>query len=197
MSLYTDRIELTVEHGDGPEMLLLAPAPGFFSCALERGRSVVPGQEAGVLLRLGRAARLVVPEGVRGSIVSERPEPVHAPVGHGQILYRLVPLDAAVEIEGPGSAAPLSESGGLVLGSPQSGRFYRRSSPDAEPYVSAGDVIEDGSPVGLIEVMKTFTHVPYRAHGGLPKRARIERVLVEDGEDVIEGQVLLEVSPEG
>jgi len=49
--------------------------------------------------------------------------------------------------------------------------------------------------VGLIEVMKTFTHVPYHATGGLPARARVVRWIVGESADVSEGDPLLEVEP--
>ena len=52
---------------------------------------------------------------------------------------------------------------------------------------------EDQQTVGLIEVMKTFTHLAYTADGGLPENARIVRVLVGDGDEVREDDPLLEV----
>jgi hypothetical protein len=43
--------------------------------------------------------------------------------------------------------------------------------------------------------MKTFGHVPYRAAGGLPKRAKLVRYLVDEGAEVRDGQALIEVEP--
>jgi biotin carboxyl carrier protein len=58
-----------------------------------------------------------------------------------------------------------------------------------------GRELEPGTPIGLIEVMKTFAQVVYRAERGLPARARIVRVLARDGADVDEGAPLIAVAP--
>ena len=77
-----DPLELHAER-EGGRWRLRAPEAGVFTCSLGRGAALAPGQPAGVLLRLGRAATLVVPEGVHGIVTSPRPERVHAPVGAG------------------------------------------------------------------------------------------------------------------
>ena len=43
-----------------------------------------------------------------------------------------------------------------VVRTPIPGVFYRRPSPGSPPFVSEGDVVEDGGVVGLVEVMKQF-----------------------------------------
>jgi biotin carboxyl carrier protein len=62
----------------------------------------------------------------------------------------------------------------LTIASPLPGTFYRRPSPEAAPYVGEGDSIEEGTVVGIIEIMKTFYDVPSE-HAGV-----LERFLVED-----------------
>lgn len=177
------------------ELRLASPAVGRFTRALPRGSVLVPGQEAGVLLALGRAHLLRVPAGASGVVADDPPERVTEPVGHGDVLYRLTPLAGAALVgEEPGADAGAAASG-LVLRSPSAGRFWRRSGPESAPFVEAGSVLEEGKPVGLLEIMKTFGHVPYRATGGLPKRARVVRVLVEDGTEVDDGQPLLALEP--
>lgn len=182
---------LLIARRDGDTWRLLAPDAGLFTCARERGTALAPGQDAGALLRLGTAARLVVPEGVRGVVSSARPERVHAPVGHSDVLYELTELAGA----DPGQAVEASggKGGALVLPSPQSGRFYHRSAPGAAPFVQAGDALEAGTPVGLIEVMKTFSYVPYRPGDGLPARAGVVRMIAGDGADVRAGDPLVEI----
>ena len=59
----------------------------------------------------------------------------------------------------------------------------------------AGSELRAGSVVGLIEVMKTFTHLAYAPAASLPANARVARVLVGDGDEVTEGDPLLEVEP--
>lgn len=191
-------LELLLER-DGERVLLSAPDAGVFTDALPRGAALAPGQAAGTLLRLGRPMTLVAPAGARGTLVSQRPERVHEPVGYRTALYELIPFapsedhaDADAHEPDPG---PAPGATGLVLRSPQSGRFYHRPALDEPPFASPGDVLTEGAPVGLIEVMKTFTHVPYRARDGLPERARVLRVVAGDGADVVSGDALVEVEP--
>ena len=174
----------------------------MFTCALPLGRVLAAGDEAGVLLALGRSFVLVVPAGTGGAIVSVPPERVHAPVGFADVLYELEPLARAGDGRAPATdtrretKSAATASGPLTLRSPQSGRFYHRSRPGEPAFVAAGQTIADGQPIGLIEVMKTFTHVPYRAGSGLPARARVVRLVAADGADVRQGDPLIEVEPE-
>ncbi|MCP3920197.1 MAG: hypothetical protein GY711_32120 [bacterium] len=186
-----ETIELLVQN-EGDRVLLLAPDAGLFTRALGPGSALAAGQSAGTLLRLARASELVVPHGVHGVVVSERPDLVRAPVGHGDVLYELAPFDTAGEHMGT-DAAQDDPRAGLHVAAPQTGRFYLRPAPDAEPFIAEGTILEDGAPIGLIEVMKTFTRIPYRAVRGLPARARVVRVLAGDGEDVKEGAPLVEI----
>ncbi len=56
-------------------------------------------------------------------------------------------------------------------------------------------MIQAGSTLGLVEVMKTFTHLAYAPGSELPPRGRIVRVLVADGTEVNEGTPLLDLEP--
>ena len=190
--MQTTALELLVERdADGDGLRLCAPDAGLFTEALPLGAALAPGQGAGCLLRLGRAMRLVVPAGVHGRVLSERPERVHQPVGHGTTLYELAPF--AADPTGAETDVQEAQSGALVLRSPQSGRFYQRPAPGEPPYVEPGSVLREGQPLGLIEVMKTFTVVPYHAQGPLPREARVVRFLADDGADVAAGEPLIEV----
>ena len=189
----SDALELGVRR-EGDVVLLLSPGVGAWTRAADEGHLLGPGAEAGVLRVLGREVRLRVPAGVQGRVVSPRPARVVHPVQHGEVLYRLAPIGGAEEASG-GPAESTGAALGLVLPSPQSGRFYHRSGQDEPPLAPPGAELEDGGPVGLIEVMKTFAHVPYRAQGGLPQRARVVRVLAEDGAEVRRGDPLVEVEP--
>jgi acetyl-CoA carboxylase biotin carboxyl carrier protein len=184
------RLELLLEGRDG-RVRLLSPDVGFFTEALSQGAEVVAGERAGSLLTLGRSIELHVPAGAAGVITSSPPDRLRAPFGFGEVLYELAASAAAK----PKAPAAASRGGDLLLRSPQSGRFYHRPSPSDPPFVAAGATIEDGRPIGMIEVMKTFAHVPYRAAGSLPKRAKVLRLIAADGADVKQGDPLLEVEP--
>ena len=185
-----DALELLLESRAGGQRLL-APAVGLLTRAAARGETLVEGQACGVLLVLGRAHELLVPAGAAGRITNAAPERLHAPLGFGDLVYELEPLAASASAVAP---EVLRETqSGLVLRSPQTGRFYQRSSPKDPTFVKPGDTLGEGQPVGLIEVMKTFTHVTYRAASGLPASARVLRYLVSDGADVKQGQPLVEL----
>jgi biotin carboxyl carrier protein len=197
-----DRLELLVERR-GDSLALLSPGVGLFVAARGEGDLLTGGAPAGVLLVLGRTVALVAPAGVDGRITSSpSTASVRTPVGWGDLLYEIRSLD--LEPLGSGGRTPTDPSlrrgedpsdPRPVFRSPQSGRFYLRPSPSEEPFVEVGGVVEDGQPLGLIEVMKTFAHVRYAAGGGLPPRARIVGILVEDGAEVGVGDAIVEVEP--
>ena len=196
----TRRLEMKVRR-EGERLVLCSPVVGVFTCAEAPGRMLAPGEAAGVLHVLGVAHELVVPPGGAGRIASACPERVHEPVGHGDALYELAALDAATasaaakgpEEDTPESPGSVESPGGLFLRAPHAGRFWHHPTPGAEPFVAAGDEVSAGRPVGLIEVMKTFTHVHYEAGGELPTRARVVRIVAADGAEVGQDDPLLEL----
>lgn len=185
---------------DGARTTLASPGVGLFTRAANTGDVLVGGGSAGVLLVLGRAHELRVPSGttrVLGRVVGPTHERVQAPVGYGDVLYELETIDeGAASARANAASATSAESRGLVLRAPQSGRFYHRAAPSEPAFVVDGASVSDGQPVGIVEVMKTFTHVVYRASGELPPRAKVLRVVATDGAEVRAGDVLLELARE-
>lgn len=186
------RLELLLRRA-GDRALLCSPTVGLFTGAVPTGGVLTPGAAAGTILVLGVAMPLVVPPGASGRIASERPERVREPVGYGTVLYELVPLAAEAETSRSAAAASSATAEGLFVRAPHSGRFWHRAAPGEPAFVSPGTTVEPGQPIGLIEVMKTFSHVRYEAGGGLPARARVVRITAQDGEEVAEGTPLVEV----
>jgi acetyl-CoA carboxylase biotin carboxyl carrier protein len=70
------------------------------------------------------------------------------------------------------------------LEAPLVGTFYRRPSPDAEPFVSPGDVVNPGDTLCFIEAMKVMNEINAEEAG------RVRRVLADDGEAVEYGRPL-------
>ncbi|MDZ4771823.1 MAG: biotin/lipoyl-containing protein [Planctomycetota bacterium] len=183
------KVELLVVR-DGDVVCLAAPEVGLFTCALSRGAIVGVGESAGVITALGRHFELVVPEGAVGVVANAPPNLVRAPVGYRDVLYRLAAIDSTKKTAKTHVPNAASETSELVMRAPQSGRFYHRPAPAEPPFASVGAIVADGQPIGMIEVMKTFSHVPYKASGTLPKRAKLVRWIANDGADVKSGDAL-------
>jgi len=176
---------------DGASFVLRAPSVGFWRGRPKKGALLGPGSPVGTLVVLGRRTELRVPAGVMGRI-SE----VGATdgVAYGQMLLVVQSDGLSLDDHQADPEGTQGPEGELVLRSPSSGRFWLRPSPDAAPFVTAGQELAEGDPVGLLEVMKTFTRISYSGTG-LPPRARVLRVLADDGGDVEAGAALLELEP--
>ena len=72
-----------------------------------------------------------------------------------------------------------------TIKSPVPGTFYRRSSPEAEPYVTEGDRVKPGDVVGLVELMKSFHDVKSESEGVVGRFLVENEDLVEAGQDLI------------
>jgi acetyl-CoA carboxylase biotin carboxyl carrier protein len=72
-----------------------------------------------------------------------------------------------------------------TIKSPVPGTFYRRPSPEADPYVDEGDEVEPGDVVGVIEIMKTFFEVVSDAKGRVARFLVENEDLVETGQDIL------------
>ena len=72
-----------------------------------------------------------------------------------------------------------------TIKSPYPGTFYLRASPQADPYVSEGDVVKPGAVVGLVEIMKSFYEVKSDEEGVVDRFLVENEGLVDAGQDVI------------
>jgi acetyl-CoA carboxylase biotin carboxyl carrier protein len=113
-------------------------------------------------------------------------------VGFGDTLVAL-DTDLVAE-EAAASAAAAELTSGTLFRSPTSGRYYARPSPEAEPFVSVGDLVTRGQTVALLEVMKTFNRVQY-GDPSLPERAKVLRIVPKDEDDLAAGDPILELEP--
>lgn len=194
-----DKIDVIVN--DDPEnpgqQVLGSPTVGAYSSAPKVGEVVVGGSRAGRLTTLGRMVELVVPHGVTGRVVERNPTNRSEPVEYGQELLRLAPVEVTGEgVAGMGSVAAADDlpEGTLAVRSSIHGMFYHRPRPDEPAYVEIGQIVENGTTLGLVEVMKCFSAVVYGG-GGLPTRAEIVETRADDGAEVEADQVLFVVRP--
>ncbi len=77
----------------------------------------------------------------------------------------------------------------VTIKAPIIGTFYRRSSPEKDPFVNVGDKIEEGKPLCIIEAMKLFNEIESEFSGTIVK------VLVEDMSPVEYDQPLFLIDP--
>lgn len=65
-----------------------------------------------------------------------------------------------------------------LVRAPIVGTFYRRPSPDSDPYVKVGDSVSEGDVLCIIEAMKLMNEIEAESSG------TIKEILVEDAEPV-------------
>jgi biotin carboxyl carrier protein len=190
-----DPLELRVER-EGARVRLLAPDVGIYTATHAAGALVAGGAVVGTLTQLGVRRALVVPAGVEGRIASAAPERTHHPLGYGDVVIEVEELRAGSRgAQAPSASNTAVADGRLVVRASTSGRFWHRPTPAEPAFVAAGAIVRDGSPFGMLEVMKTFSHATYRATNGLPAEARVVALLVGDGADVRRGDPLIAVEP--
>jgi acetyl-CoA carboxylase biotin carboxyl carrier protein len=146
------------------------------------GAPLVAGQVLGVVVRVGRAVEITVPEGASGVAA------VVAAPGWVEYGTRLVQSGEGlvagwhVEVHPDDSEAP---PGVRVVRADSDGTVYLRPDPASEPFAPAGAVVGAHHTLALVEVMKTFT--PVRS----PVGGTVERVLVAEAQAVSAGQPLM------
>lgn len=96
----------------------------------------------------------------------------------------------------PNGAAPLEKSAApevpvnwVKVDSPIVGTFYRKPSPDAEPFVKEGTQVKKGDTLCIVEAMKLMNEIES------PVSGRVEKVCLTDGQVVEFGEILFFVNP--
>ncbi|MBM71902.1 MAG: acetyl-CoA carboxylase, biotin carboxyl carrier protein [Crocinitomicaceae bacterium] len=113
--------------------------------------------------------------------------PAAAPVQASVPAPSSVPA-AALETEAP--TAPADDNSKFIeVKSPMIGTFYRRPSPDKDPFKDVGDNIKEGDIVCVIEAMKLFNEIESEISG------KIVKFLVEDNTPVEYDQPLYLIDP--
>ncbi len=107
---------------------------------------------------------------------------------------RPTPADTAGTAEPQPQETPASDGSagespaeGYVVTSPIVGTFYRRPSPEEEPYVNVGDRVDAGDTVCIVEAMKVMNEVRTERAG------IVKEILVEDAAAVEYGQALIQI----
>ncbi|MGE5528647.1 MAG: acetyl-CoA carboxylase biotin carboxyl carrier protein [Patescibacteria group bacterium] len=127
-------------------------------------------------------------EGMKITIKKGHPVQVaHAGQAFAHQAAPAVPAAAAPvkeRAEPAGEEGPVLGPNQVLITAPMVGTFYRAPSPEADPYVQAGEIVEPGQVVCIIEAMKLMNEIESEWKG------RIEEILVENAQPVEYGQPL-------
>ena len=72
--------------------------------------------------------------------------------------------------------------------SPIVGTFYRKPSPDKDPFIKVGDVVQEGDVLCIIEAMKMMNEIKSDFSG------KVVSINVEDGQPVEYGQHIITIN---
>jgi acetyl-CoA carboxylase biotin carboxyl carrier protein len=117
---------------------------------------------------------------------------------HGEPRYYAVPpappaapeLGVAPAAAAPAPPAPPAADEGLhMVKSPIVGTFYEAPSPGAPPFVKAGDMVEVGQVLCIVEAMKLLNEIESDIAGEIVKK------LAVNGQPIEYGQELFAVRP--
>ncbi len=119
---------------------------------------------------------------------------VHA---HGEPRYFAVPPApgaapeagaapaAAAPAAAPAAAAvPAPEEGLHIVKSPIVGTFYEAPSPGAPPFVKAGDMVEVGQVLCIVEAMKLLNEIESDVAGEIVKKLAVNGQPIEYGQEL-------------
>ncbi len=177
--------------GEEGETEISSPGVGTFRPRVKVGSVLLAGQSVGELFVLGTSFDVLLGN-VEGQVSALSIEDREKPVHYGEPLIRLRSFSLSAGdspagvISGDGADTSLD---GIVIRSPTVGVFYLRPNPTSSTYVELGDEVEVGQTLGLVEVMKCFNQIRYEGAGN-PQKARVEKILAADGEEVANDQPL-------
>jgi len=114
--------------------------------------------------------------------------PSTAPVGAEAMPQQTVP-GAAAPAAAAKEPAPPAEEGLHTVHSPIVGTFYESPSPGSPPFVKAGDTVEAGQVLCIVEAMKLMNEIEADIGGEIVKK------LVGNGQPIEYGQDLFIIRP--
>ena len=99
------------------------------------------------------------------------------------------PIAPEVVVESPVTSSDTDDSKYVTIKSPMIGTFYRKPSPEKDPFINVGDEVNTGTVVCVVEAMKLFNEIESEISG------KIIKVLVEDMSPIEYDQPLFLVDP--
>ena len=118
--------------------------------------------------------------------------PVHSPLTTGTVFQQpMQNLQTQVQapVETTQSEEKPEDSNYITIKSPMVGTFYRKPTPEKDPFTNVGDNINENTVVCIIEAMKLFNEIEAEVSG------KIVKILVDDSSPVEFEQALFLVDP--
>jgi acetyl-CoA carboxylase biotin carboxyl carrier protein len=91
----------------------------------------------------------------------------------------------------PAPVEPEPEEDGFAVTAPMVGTFYSAASPGSAPFVQAGDRVNQGDTLCIVEAMKMMNQIEAEVSG------TIKSIRVQNGDPVEYGQVLFIIDQRG
>jgi acetyl-CoA carboxylase biotin carboxyl carrier protein len=110
------------------------------------------------------------------------------PAPNAAVELGAIPVAGATSAAPP-AAAPAPEEGLHGVKSPIVGTFYEAPSPGSPPFVKAGDVVEVGQVLCIVEAMKLLNEIESDVAGEIVKK------LASNGQPIEYGQELFVIRP--
>ncbi len=132
------------------------------------------------LLEESNLAELEIKEGeevVRLSRVPKTTAPVATPAP-APVAAAPAPVAVAPAASAPEAPAANALPAGHVVKAPMVGTFYVSASPGAPAFVTVGQQVKAGDPLGVIEAMKMFNQIDAEVTG------TVQAILIENGQPV-------------
>jgi acetyl-CoA carboxylase biotin carboxyl carrier protein len=112
----------------------------------------------------------------------------------GYLRPSSMPLYLSTPQSSPTSSGPnLAEASGsdklMRVESPIVGTFYRKPSPDSEPFINEGDRVKKGQTICIVEAMKLMNEIPAPCDG------IIQKIPIGDGQVVEYGETIVVIEP--
>lgn len=107
----------------------------------------------------------------------------------GSPVYAVAQPAGPTRISADGVAEEPIDDGQHLVRAPMIGTFYVASAPNEPPFVQAGDVVEEGQTIGIIEAMKIMNEIA-SDHAGT-----VIEVLAQNAQTVEYGSPLIRLAP--
>jgi acetyl-CoA carboxylase biotin carboxyl carrier protein len=132
-----------------------------------------------------RLTEIEVEQGDLRIRISRQSPMVHAAVAAGPAPVASNSAIPVAQVGAPASAAPDISKNAVT--SPMVGTAYMSPSPEAEAFITVGQVVKEGQTLLIIEAMKTMNQIPS------PRAGTVTAILFEDGQPVEYGEPLVVV----